>query len=59
VGVGMPEGVAIGVAVGVGVGPAWAIADQIVTISAAMTRVPMVGRRVVVFDTVPLPMRGA
>jgi hypothetical protein len=50
-------GVAVGLAVGMGVGPAWATAAQTVTASAAITRGPTAGRRVVAFGMVLLLMR--
>ena len=44
-------GDAVGSTVGVGVGPAWATADQTVTVSATITRDPTTERRIVAFDT--------
>jgi hypothetical protein len=41
----------------VGVGPAWSIADQTVTASAAITRDPKTERRIVSFNTVLLLTR--
>ena len=42
-----------------GVGPAWATADQTVTVSAAITRDPTTDRRIVAFGTLLPPMNEA
>jgi hypothetical protein len=56
VAVGAAVGVPVGEAVGVGTpGPAWATADQTVTVSAPITSDPTTERRIVAFDMV-LPL---